>query len=163
MCIRDRHGLDPPAIAALDVGAIVAGQLAVIRERDALAGPALAALAASASQLATRIASAAVAPVLNHGDLSVANLIGPRPQLVDWEYAQRADPVYDLACLLAYYPELEGQLDRLLGAAGLAGPDCRDRLATHRALFTVFNTLWRLAQGGAHGDAAGLVPAPSAE
>jgi thiamine kinase len=157
------HALAPPAIGSLDVGAIVQGQLALIRARDSGAGPALETLAASAAQLASRMAETAIAPALNHGDLSVANLLGPRPLLVDWEYAQRADPVYDVACLLAYYPEMEGQLDRLLGAAGLAAPGCRDRLATHRALFVVFNALWRRAHGEAHGDAAGLVPAPSAE
>ena len=157
------HGLSPPAVAALDVDAIVQGQLAQIRARGGVDGPALARLAASAAALSARIGAAGVPSVLNHGDLSVANLLGPRPMLVDWEYAQRADPVYDLACLVAYYPELAGQQDRLLGAADLGGAAARERLETHVALFAVFNTLWRLAQGPAHGDAAGLVPAPSAE
>ena len=157
------HALAPQEIASLDVGAIVAGHLALIRARDPRAGSALDALADSAAQLAARIADAAAPAVLNHGDLSVANLLGPLPMLVDWEYAQRADPVYDIACLLAYYPELGAQLDRLLGAAGLDAPACRDRLATHRALFAVFNTLWRESQGAAHGDPAGLVGPASAE
>ena len=157
------HGLSPPAVTTLDVDAIVQGQLAQIRARGEVDGPALARLAASAASLSARIGAAGAPSVLNHGDLSVANLLGPKPLLVDWEYAQRADPVYDLACLLAYYPELAGQRDRLLGAAALGGADARERLDTHVALFSVFNTLWRLAQGAEHGDAAGLVPAPSAE
>ena len=157
------HALAPPAIAALDIDAIVQGQLALIRARAGVDGRQLQGLADSAATLAARLDAAGAPPVLNHGDLSVANLLGPGPLLVDWEYAQRADPAYDLACLLSYYPELAGQQDRLLGAAGLGGAAARERLDTHVALFAVFNTLWRLAQGPAHGDAAGLVPAPSAE
>jgi hypothetical protein len=37
-----------------------------------------------------------------HGDLNASNRIESLPMLVDWEYAQLADPVYDLACLSVY-------------------------------------------------------------
>jgi thiamine kinase len=157
------HGLSPLDIPPLDVRSIVQGQVAAIRARGRCEVARLDHLAAAAEDLADRIEAEAVVPVLNHGDLNVANLLGQQPTLVDWEYAQRADPVYDLACLFAYYPELQSQQDLLLGAAGLDGSDCRRRLHTHAALFAIFNTLWSLAQGDDHGDAAGLVPVRPAE
>ena len=34
-------------------------------------------------------------------------MIGTRPpRLIDWEYAAVGDPLIDLACLLAYYPQV---------------------------------------------------------
>ncbi len=90
--------------------------------------------------------------VLNHGDLMAANLLGPGPGagpvLVDWEYAQRADPTWDLACLLAYYPGLQQRLDRLLGASGLSTVEDRQILSLQLRLFSRFNRLWQHAEAG---------------
>jgi thiamine kinase-like enzyme len=90
--------------------------------------------------------------VLNHGDLMAANLLGGGsgvpPVLVDWEYAQRAHPTWDIACLLAYYPGLERRLDRLLGAADLASAQDRQILSLQRRLFMRLNRLWQHAEAG---------------
>ncbi|MGC4027399.1 MAG: aminoglycoside phosphotransferase family protein [Steroidobacteraceae bacterium] len=80
-----------------------------------------------------------------HGDLQMANCIGDPLRFVDWEYAQIADPAYDLACLLTYYPQLQPHLQRLLAAAGLAGPDDQARVAAQCRLFAILNRLWALA------------------
>ena len=79
-------------------------------------------------QLAVDCAAFAVTPVTTHGDLTASNLIGPRPMLVDWEYAQLADPVYDLACLSVYYPSLRLREEELLGAAGITDANGAVRL-----------------------------------
>ncbi len=55
--------------------------------------------------------------MLNHGDLMVSNMLGDAPQLVDWSTAQVADPTWDMACLLAYYPGMGRYMPRLLAAA----------------------------------------------
>jgi thiamine kinase-like enzyme len=121
------------------------------------------ALCERARRLGEDIAALGGRTVLNHGDLATANLLGPLPVLVDWEYAQRADPVYDIACLLSYYPALDREVDRLLDAAGLDDARSRASLVLHRQLFEVFNALWGEAHGAAHGDPAGIVLRASAE
>jgi aminoglycoside phosphotransferase (APT) family kinase protein len=157
------HEASPADVHKLDVGAIVEGQVAIIRRRNPAADPWLQGLRTRAAQVVDSIARHEVPAVLCHGDLTVANFIGPEPVMVDWEYARRADPVYDIACLLSYYPSVEGNLDRLLAAAGLGDADSRERLLLYRDLFEVFNTLWLVAQGEQHGDPAGLVRRPSAQ
>jgi aminoglycoside phosphotransferase (APT) family kinase protein len=157
------HEMSPPGVGSLAVMPIVDGQAALILARDPAAAAQVAALQDRARALTARIADFSVRTVLNHGDLAASNFLGPQPMMVDWEYAQRADPVYDLACLLSYYPTLEPQLDRLLGASGLADAASRERLGVYRALFEVFNVLWREAQAESHGDPAGIVTRPPAE
>jgi hypothetical protein len=70
-------------------------------------------------------AAFAVTPVTTHGDLNANNFIGPVPMLVDWEYAQLADPIYDLACLSVYYPGLRLRRGELLGTAGITDANGR--------------------------------------
>jgi aminoglycoside phosphotransferase (APT) family kinase protein len=84
--------------------------------------------------------------VTTHGDLTASNLIGPVPMLVDWEYAQLADPVYDLACLTIYYPGLRRRSEELLGAAGITDANAAERLRMHAELFDSLNALWKHAQ-----------------
>jgi aminoglycoside phosphotransferase (APT) family kinase protein len=86
---------------------------------------------------------------MNHGDLAVTNLLGDEPLLVDWEYTQLADPTWDLACLLGYYPGLDAVAPRLLASYGLKPGDL-DRLALQRERFELLNRLWeRVAAHGA--------------
>lgn len=72
--------------------------------------------------------------------------------LVDFEYAQLADPVYDLACLCVYHPALAPRGGALLAMAGmLAMAGISDgegalRLARYRELFGCLNRLWYRAQ-----------------
>jgi thiamine kinase-like enzyme len=90
--------------------------------------------------------------VLNHGDLMAANLVGHgagmQPLLVDWEYAQRTDPTWDVACLLVYYPGIESRLESLLAALGLDSARDRQILSLQRRLFDGLNHLWQRAQAG---------------
>jgi aminoglycoside phosphotransferase (APT) family kinase protein len=68
-------------------------------------------------------------PVLAHSDLHGSNLVdGTRLWLIDWEYAALADPLHDVACVLAYHPEVVPHLPRLLAALGL------ERVATPAVL-----------------------------
>jgi aminoglycoside phosphotransferase (APT) family kinase protein len=85
-------------------------------------------------------------PVLCHGDPDVGNFIGEGPVLIDFEYAQSADPTYDLALLLDYYPALAVRLSTLQKAMGLEDElSCR-RLPLQRELAGIVNAAWARAQ-----------------
>ena len=66
--------------------------------------------------------------------------------LVDWEYAQLADPIYDLACLSVYYPGLRLRGGELLGTAGITDANGAVRLRLHAHLFDCLNRLWEQAE-----------------
>jgi thiamine kinase len=87
----------------------------------------------------------ATGPVLNHGDLQSANILGPA-LLVDWEYAQWTDPAWDVAVLLTYHPLLHPRSRALLEAVGLEGQGQQARLERLLELFGALNDLWALAE-----------------
>jgi thiamine kinase len=141
------YALRPPkGLAAFDPISIALGQAQAILEGDPAAAPQVDSLVARTRQLAVDCAAFAAAPVTTHGDLNASNLIGPVPMLVDWEYAQLADPVYDLACLSVYYPNLRLRGEELLGAAGIADTNGAVRLRLHAELFDTLNRLWERAE-----------------
>jgi aminoglycoside phosphotransferase (APT) family kinase protein len=126
----------PPDLDPLDLPALAAAHAAA----GAAPGP-----CAQLRQAAQRLAPwrAGRPTVIAHGDLCLGNLVGPGPCLVDWEYAQLADPLHDLACLLAYYPQLSRRgTARLRAAAGLAAPALDAPLALYGELFATLNLLW---------------------
>jgi thiamine kinase len=109
-----------------------AGALAVVGEIDA-----------DAHQVAAGTAGLAIV----HGDLAHGNLLdGSRLWLLDWEYAQLADPLYDVACALAYYPQARRHAARLLAASGLAGEGLPERLAAAIRVYEALSWLWHQAR-----------------
>jgi hypothetical protein len=85
----------------------------------------------------------------DHYDLTASDVIGPVPMLVDWEYAQLADPVYDLACLSIYYPGRQRRGGELLDAAGITDANA-NLLRLHVELFDSLNRQWEQAQALRH-------------
>jgi aminoglycoside phosphotransferase (APT) family kinase protein len=141
------HATTPSVdVAAFDPVSIATGQAQAILERDPAAAAQVNTLVARTRQLAVDCAAFAATPVTTHGDLDASNLVGPVPMLVDWEYAQLADPVYDLACLCVYYPGLRLRGAELLGAAAITDADGIVRLHLHTELFDSLNRLWEKAQ-----------------
>jgi thiamine kinase len=146
-CLQRLHAITPPkGLAAFDPVSIATGQARAILEQDPAAAAQVNALVARTRQLAVDCAAFAVTPVTTHGDLNASNLIGPVPMLVDWEYAQLADPVYDLACLSVYYPDLRLQGKELLRAAGITDANGVVRLRLHAQMFDTLNRLWEQAE-----------------
>lgn len=140
------HSLSlPAAVGAADALAMAAGYLAVGGSRDPAGAAALQPLAGEVRRMTEELAAGAQRGVLVHGDLTASNLLGPLPVLVDWEYAQAADPGWDLACLLSYYPFLQSRLDPLLAGAGLEGAEDRARIELQRRRFVLLNRLWGFA------------------
>jgi thiamine kinase len=146
-CLRRLHAITPPkGLGAFDPVSIATGQAQAIFERDPAAAAEVNALVARTRQLAVDCAAFAVTPVMTHGDLHAGNLIGPVPMLVDWEYAQLADPAYDLACLSVYYPGLLLRGEELLATAGITDSNGAARLRLHAQLFDSLNRLWEQAE-----------------
>jgi len=146
-CLQRLHATTPPkGLAAFDPVSIARGLAQAILERYPAAAAKVNALVARTRQLALDCAAFAVTPVTTHGDLNASNLIGPAPMLVDWEYAQLADPVYDLACLSVYYPGLRPRSEELLGSTGITDADGAVRLRLHAQLFDSLNRLWEQAE-----------------
>jgi len=146
-CLQRLHAIAPPkGLAAFDPVSIARGLAQAILERDPAAAAKVDALVARTRQFALDCAAFTVTPVITHGDLNAGNLVGPAPMLVDWEYAQLADPVYDLACLSVYYPGLRLRTEELLGTAGITDADGAARLRLYAELFNGLNTLWEQAE-----------------
>ena len=140
----------PDDVPVADAPAMASGYLAQVRGRDPVAATVLEPDVARVQHLTRELDGFVRRRVLAHGDLLVSNMLGPQPLLVDWEYAQIADPTWDCACLLSYYPFLETRLPRLLASAGLDDRDDRAHLDLQRERFDLLNRLWERAYP-AHG------------
>lgn len=142
------HALAAPvSLPAADLSAIARGYVQRIGQRDTRVALELAPLLRRLESLGVGTGGVGERRVLVHGDLMANNLLGEAPFLIDWEYAQAADPAWDLACLLSYYPRLQSSLDALLGCAGLDDPAGRERLQLQQERFDLLNRLWEQAYG----------------
>jgi len=147
-CLARLHALEPPAVPPLDLAAIASrvrtllhrGPAAVRERADALYEQ------ASASLREIAASDPAPRPCIVHNDLNPANLVGPEPVLVDWEYAGLGDPVLDVASVLSFRPLSPDRTGLLLDAAGLGDPASRRRLAAWNAFCPALNDLWYLAE-----------------
>jgi thiamine kinase len=137
------HALPVPAVPALDLRALLERHAAQIAAQDATAAQDLPALLARARQILTRQADAARPACIVHGDLSVTNIIGwDRPRLIDWEYACVGDPLADLACLAAYYPQVLRHGLTLLRGCGLAAHTSLPALEELTWVYRLLSDLW---------------------
>lgn len=106
-------------------------------------------------RVATRIRAlpdaAGAAPCLCHGDPHPGNFLWPRgrrPLLIDWEFARRASPLWDLAVLtethgVAADKEADARLLAAYDAAGGAlGSDAGAQLARLRLRYALLDALW---------------------
>ena len=142
--LRALHALAPPAVAPFDIGASIER----LHERLCAALPEE---GAGLSQLIDRARTALLLSdsvrrpkVVIHNDLHHTNLMGGAGRLVllDWEYGAVADPLIDLACVLAYYSQAEAHADVLLEASGLAGEVSPEMLAAATWLCVLVSYFW---------------------
>jgi thiamine kinase len=140
--LRELHALPAPTVAGYEPARL----LRVHAERIArLDGPGAALLAPwlqQADEVLARCARAGRLPAIIHNDLHHSNILeADRLYLIDWEYAAVSDPLFDLACLIAYYPAAEEHAELLLDAAGLP----RSALGSLREaawLYVLLSYLW---------------------
>lgn len=124
---------------------------------------------AAARVTAAALASGVPARII-HGDLAHGNVVEDAGtdgspvkeananktgvRLLDWEYAQLAPPLYDIGCILAYYPQAGRHTAQLLAASGFGDGD-GDGVASRYAqalpaatyVYQVLTWLWLLARG----------------
>jgi thiamine kinase len=80
---------------------------------------------------------------LVHNDLYHSNLIGEeRLYLLDWEYAAVTDPLFDLASVLAYYPQASPYAETLLDASRLSDMATPDMLRHATWLYVLLSYFW---------------------
>jgi aminoglycoside phosphotransferase (APT) family kinase protein len=141
------HELPVPAgLPPVDAPAMADAYLLSLRQVDAPGAAQLVPVRDRIAALGERLLQFGMVPVLNHGDLVVSNLLGRAPLLVDWEYAQVAEPGWDLACLLTYYPAMSRFLPQLLPRAGMPPGAASAVLELQLERFALLNHLWeRLA------------------
>lgn len=141
--LRRLHALPPPAVPARDLGALLERHVARIALQDPDAVRDLRTPVARARDTLHRQAQAGRAACIIHGDLAHSNLIGAGPpRLIDWEYAAVADPLTDLACLIAYYPQLMAQGAQLLHHCDLDGSATLPELEALAGVYRLLTNLW---------------------
>jgi thiamine kinase-like enzyme len=147
------HALDvPPGVAPFDPVASARAYLQALSP-EAIAAMQAQERVAEIELAARRVAQGTSRLAIVHGDLTHANLLdGTQLWLLDWEYAQRADPLYDVACALAYYPQARPLAPQLLAAAGLPDTDLGERLAAAIRVYEGLSTLWQGVRGDPRPD-----------
>jgi aminoglycoside phosphotransferase (APT) family kinase protein len=92
--------------------------------------------------------SAQRAPRIVHSDLHHGNVLtADRIYFIDWEYSQVADPLLDLACILAYYPRAVAHGGLLIKSSGLDEQGATEEsLAELTRVFNLLTYLWYRAR-----------------
>jgi thiamine kinase len=138
------HSVAPPDVTPFDIGASIErlhGRLcAALPDEGAELSPFI-----DRARAALQMSDSARRPaVVIHNDLHHTNLMGGADRLVllDWEYAAVTDPLIDLACLLAYYPQAAAHAGVLLDASRLAGEVSPAMLAAATWLCVLVSYFW---------------------
>ena len=109
--------------------------------------PSSAEMVAAIDAAARRVAEGTIGLSIVHGDLAQGNVLdGTQLWLLDWEYSQYADPLYDVGCALAYYPHAKPLAGQFLAAAGLAGVNLSERLPAAIRVYEGLSALWQRAR-----------------
>jgi len=141
--LRALHRIAPPAVAAFDLGALLRAYCARLAEVAPAERALLASLLQQSEATLALCKSGGRRATIVHNDLHHSNLIeADQLYLIDWEYAAVADPIFDLACVLAYYPHAQPHAQDLLDAAGLAKEASAAVLSAASSLFVLLSFLW---------------------
>jgi aminoglycoside phosphotransferase (APT) family kinase protein len=83
-----------------------------------------------------------------HSDLHHGNVLtADRVYFIDWEYAHVGDPLFDLACIIGYYPRAVSHGALLLAASGLDAQGVTEAQLTELTrVFNLMTFLWYRAR-----------------
>jgi aminoglycoside phosphotransferase (APT) family kinase protein len=142
--LRSLHALETPDLPSVSDLALLRANCDVLTAHGQTDAEAL--MQRGAELTAQLALMPARPPVLCHGDPDVGNFLGEAPTMIDFEYTQVADPTYDLALLIAYYPGLDRQLARLQAAMGLDDGLSKRRLPVQLELCRIVGEAWTRTQ-----------------
>jgi thiamine kinase len=162
--LRRLHEVIPPVNAPFDLQAHLRALSHRLMRRDPAGRPLLTQLMERAETSLRACGTSGRAPSLFHSDLQHSNIIeaGDKLFLLDWEYAAVGDPLFDLACVLAYYPHALPHASNLLDAAGLGGSADLPMLEHATWLYVLLSFFWERARLLGKQPGAGIrLPTPS--
>ena len=133
----------PPAVREVDLRKTFEGYAATLNAHGAGGELAASTLQRRAAELTTLLRQNA-APALCHNDVHHLNIIDSGElRLIDWEYAGRGDPLFDLASVCVYHRYARAERAALLGAyAGKYEGALDIRLDAALWLFEYIRDLW---------------------
>jgi aminoglycoside phosphotransferase (APT) family kinase protein len=141
--LRLLHSVPAPDVPAFDPAALLSRHLERIASVDAAAAADLEPLRLRAEGVLAEARLAGRRASIVHGDLHHSNLLEAGGlYLLDFEYSAVTDPLFDLACLTAYYPQAGAFGDLLLAESGLGPQTTRDMLLEAGWLYTFLSYLW---------------------
>jgi aminoglycoside phosphotransferase (APT) family kinase protein len=142
------HSVPAPTVAPFDLEASLVRLATRLTTLSVAEAPEVAQLMERA-RAALRLTGSSQRPAaIVHNDLYHGNLIGSdRLYLVDWEYAAVADPLLDLACVLAYYPQASPHRDTLMDSSRLGRVASPEMLGALTWLFMLVSWFWYRIRG----------------
>ena len=141
------HSITPPVVAPFDVRVVLEHHYERLKHGAPEEGGAFDRLMQRAGAALRASGTRTRAKALVHIDIHHTNLIGTeRLYLLDWEYAAVADPLFDLACILAYYPQAAAHTDALLDSTRLAGLGTAEMLRQTTWLWMLVSYFWYRAR-----------------
>jgi aminoglycoside phosphotransferase (APT) family kinase protein len=146
--LRALHALPAPNVARFDPLAAARRYAEVIVAHDPNDAGRIEDLLGRGAEALQRSRSAQRAACIVHSDLHHGNVLtADRVYFIDWEYAQVADPMQDLACILAYYPRAAAHAALLLEASGLADSGATPQMLSELTrVFNLLTYLWYRAR-----------------
>ncbi len=138
------QGIVAPALPAFDPLPLLERWRAVLTERRPSDGAMLDAALESVRTAFAHVDAGRRVPCIVHGDLHGENIVdGDGLCLIDWEYAQVADPLAEIGSLLAAHPQLARHVPLLLATTGLAARAEPGELAAWTAAYRCLNSFWQ--------------------
>ena len=146
--LRALHAVSAPPLARFDPMAAARRYAAAIVRGDPEDGARLEDLLGRGDEAMRRARSAQRAASIVHSDVHHGNVLtADRIYFIDWEYAQVADPLIDLACIMAYYPRAVPHGGLLLQASGLEEAGVTPEMLTELTrVFNLLTYLWYRAR-----------------
>lgn len=146
--LRALHGIAPPSIKHFDPLDTARRYANDILRQDPDEACRINRLLDNGAESLARSGQGSRAASVVHGDLHHGNVLtADRVYFIDWEYAQVADPLHDLACIMAYYPRAVPHGELLIEAAGLDQTGTTAQmLVEYTQVFSLLNYLWYRAR-----------------
>jgi hypothetical protein len=146
--LRTLHSLAPPPVARFDALNAARRYADLIVRSEPDEGGRIQFLLASGAEALARSGAEKRAPAIVHSDLHHGNVLtADRVYFIDWEYAQVGDPLFDLACIMGYYPRAMPHGELLLEAAGLTDVGTTPAMLGELTnVFTLLTYLWYRAR-----------------